>query len=70
MNIKITQTILDSNNKYVGMPKLDISTAKEENIRELIERKWKERMDRYLGIDSKSDKKLATTIKNDWDWHL
>ena len=70
MNIKITQTILDSNNKYVGMPKLDIKKKKKENIRELIERKWKERMDRYLGIDSKSDKKLATTIKNDRDWHL
>ena len=70
MDIKIIQTILDSNNKESGLPKVDINIATKENIREIIEKRWKEQMDQYLGIDSKSDKKLATTIGKDRDWQL
>lgn len=70
MNIKIIQTILDSNNTDVGLPKIDISIAKKENIRKLIERRRKEQIDQYLGIGSKSNGKLATTIKEDKDLNL
>ena len=70
MNIKIIQTILDSNNKESGLPKVDISIAKKENIRELIERRRNEQMDQYLGIGSKSNEKLATTIKEDKDFNF
>lgn len=70
MNIKIIQTILDSNNKESGLPKVDINIATKESIREIIKKRWKEQMDQYLGIDSKSGKELTTTIEKDRDWHL
>lgn len=70
MAIKIIQTILDSNNEESGLPKVDINIATKESIRKIIEKRWEEQMNGYLGIDSKSDKKLATTMENDRDWNL